>query len=1240
MTDSQTMEENMHTNTKEKLDKIHNIQGGKELAGLCDEIYDMMTRTDDKSVVSLLLDVNYIFYMDEEVDANNILKAFKDFLVAAFELVDESDEDEINNDLDDETAYKMFQGAGMQGMPDFSKRKWKNLYVETIGNVTPIVKGDRREHKFEDPQCLCFVCKCELRGEGIANLGTEKDNYYKKLLNAKKDNIIVFCLPTNKTGYEETAYIHKYFPIKEIYFDHVSDEDYAKQCIKSIHEADPECKVDEESIAAQIGILRKRKAFFGAGSLNIMKAERLYDNLIGNLVIENEIPTSFEEIAIKYQKLNQSVNEIVKGQRETVSQVIKSLFTVELEQNKGKHKGPKASFLLIGPPGVGKTLLAETISNELKVPYIILNMSDYATENSYIDLVGSSRRFRGGSEGKLVEFVRKNAKSVIVFDEIEKAELKVIYLLLQILDMGILLDAYTEQYVKFGETIIFFTSNVGKSLYNDERNKVLSHIPKPIIIDAVETEKNPRTHEPFFPQAICSRLASGNICMMDRMETDILLEIIQDNMRKTISCLNKIYGFTIQIDPDVYKLFMYQQGSKLDARVASKKSIDFLESEIYEISRLLDDKNRLIDGNKKVRFEIGSDIGKEYRELFDTSGTFGKVLFFGESNITLDQNKVELDTISSIETLEKVFCKDYTFVLVDPFYGYEKEKLEKACINDVKSIGMDAFRKLMSSNTEIPVYVWDRENAFNNIDIDSFILEGAAGVISGDGILFEQELGQISERHNFLNRHADFCNRGYTLSFSSKQLMNGDELIVQFYNIQKVLAPDSQSAKLMVSTAERPTIKLHDVIGAEEAKDQLRFFINYLKDPQKALITGGKAPKGLLLYGPPGTGKTMLAKSLAGETDAAFIATSASELLAPSQGVGEANIRRIFATARRYAPAIIFIDEIDAIGKMRTGAGNTAGIESMLNALLTEMDGFSTNPRKSVFVIAATNFGIVGDADKQVKLDPALLRRFDNQVFVDLPNENNRLKYLKLVCGKEDVTINTLKNIAKRSLGKSIADLENIVNLALRNATKNESRLTDDILLDAYEQAEFGLKKEHGAEYYKTVAIHEAGHAVIAHLSGFTPAFMTITGRANFSGYVEADVDADKETYTEMEYRWRIREKLAGRVAEKIFFGEEASVNTGSSSDLAQATGLALAMITRYGFMPGQLVVLSPELLEMMDGTEGYIAKANELLLEEFQNCENILIQHKELVQNLADAAIEKNHLLQEQIRDILEKAV
>ena len=232
-----------------------------------------------------------------------------------------------------------------------------------------------------------------------------------------------------------------------------------------------------------------------------------------------------------------------------------------------------------------------------------------------------------------------------------------------------------------------------------------------------------------------------------------------------------------------------------------------------------------------------------------------------------------------------------------------------------------------------------------------------------------------------------FTSKGWVLDYKTRQELaeDGTKVSIVLYDLKKKRAIDADSRNSVLSDADRPTIKFTDVIGAENAKEELQYYINYLKHPKDFLMDGRKPPKGILLYGPPGTGKTMLARAMAGESDVTFIQTSASEFGSKWVGESEANVRRLFDNAKRYAPAIIFIDEIDAIGRQRTG--QDPHTESVLNALLTQMDGFMQNPSKPVFVLAATNYGVSASSDSIAALDEALMRRFDNKIKVDLPNQ-------------------------------------------------------------------------------------------------------------------------------------------------------------------------------------------------------------------------------------------------------------
>jgi len=368
-------------------------------------------------------------------------------------------------------------------------------------------------------------------------------------------------------------------------------------------------------------------------------------------------------------------------------------------------------------------------------------------------------------------------------------------------------------------------------------------------------------------------------------------------------------------------------------------------------------------------------------------------------------------------------------------------------------------------------------------------------------------------------------------------------------------------ARLQSDIHEKVTFQ--DVAGLEEAKEELQEIVDFLKHSRKYVEMGARIPKGVLLFGPPGTGKTYIARAVAGEAGVPFLSISGSDFVEMFVGVGAARVRDLFEQAKKRAPAIVFIDEIDAVGRMR-GAGMGGGHderEQTLNQLLVEMDGFSTN--QGIIVMAATNRPDI--------LDPALLRpgRFDRQIVLDKPDLNAREQILKVHSrGKPMAKEVDLKVLAKGTAGFTPADLENLVNeAALLTARRRKRRIGMEELEEATQRVIAGPKKKSrvmNEKEKRVIAFHEAAHALVAKLLPNTDPVreVTIVSRGASLGHVLTTPEEDRYLVTKSQILDRVTAALAGRAAEEMIFGD---VSSGASNDLEMATNLVRRMIMEFG---------------------------------------------------------------------------
>ncbi len=983
----------------------------------------------------------------------------------------------------------------------------------------------------------------------------------------------------------------------------------------------------------------------------VMQMRRAYPKPEVEAIQEVEDEVSIRQIYMQAGAIETELKQLIRGQDAAIERLSEAYFNTELKARlTPNRRGPRNAYLLAGPPGVGKTFMAQQFAFRLGFPFKRFDMSEYSHHEVKEELIGYSRDWKAPEPGKLTEFVAKNPRCVLLFDEIEKAHISVIRVFLQILDDGICEDKYHMQNVSFKNAIIFFTTNAGKQLYSDAQNENLTLLPDKVVLDALKKDKDPETKQPYFPPEILSRMSSHTVIMFNHLKADAILELVKDDIKDRFKKLKNKYGYVLgQGKEYMARTVLYSIGGNADARNASEIAGKLIGREIRKFLELLEDKQILDENDEGRKIEWKCNLKDAKKEIEDfylgkrdcVIPVFGAVKY--ESVGKLKNNNVRVkNTVDVKEYMEIIHKENVLFAVIDYIHGLENMENRRNVV-DAKTIGGDVFLKLREEDKEIPVYILDgsRGHEYTYKERRTLMKKGAAGFIESQ--CFRRQLEQT---------YMDVCcrvvmetltARHQVLTYETKQEFdektNAGSII--FCDFKLETAVESEDKSSLLSDAERPNIRFNDVIGAEKAKEELRYFVKYLQEPRKFLRNGGKTPKGILLYGRPGTGKTMLAKAMAGESDVTFLQTSATEFKSRYTGGGEANIRQIFAKAKKYAPAIIFIDEIDAIGKRRTGSENTHDTESMLNALLTEMDGFlGSDSSKPVFVLAATNYGVGGESGGIDSLDKALLRRFDNKIYVNLPNESERERYiLQMLAGKNITTVSkdVVHNIAERTTGQSLAILQNVFELAFRNAVKQSRTMTDNDLLTALEEYKYGEKKEYTPDYYKNVAIHETGHAYVSYISGDKPSYITIESRGNYGGYIQHANQEDVTSHTRAELLARIRISLAGRAAEEVFYGKAKSLNTGASSDLQHATDIAFQMVCTYGMEDEQLITLRKEEVLQSALAGEYTAKVNQILKTEMRKTLTTIENAKDKIQKIADVLIKENRLTGKQFEELME---
>ncbi len=915
------------------------------------------------------------------------------------------------------------------------------------------------------------------------------------------------------------------------------------------------------------------------------------------------------------QALNRELNKKIIGQVKAVSHLSNGYLSSSLVS----PDGPRLIYTFAGPSGVGKTYLGSSFCELLNqheqsgYAFTEFNMEQYSHEKDAMKLFGTGVQYTDASLGTLTSKVRACPRHILLFDEIEKAHNTVIQTLLGMLDKGVAQDQTSQELINFKQCIVIFTSNLGQDvLAKNTQGHALN------VFDVLRQTANPSSGTKLSFEFI-NRLAKGYSVLFSSLRANHYLHIAEQAVNQSAKTNHNVtFYWPMRFSSFLVRALAPEISARQLGTILSKIKADILTKS----ADLLDEQSDIIEFTVTVN-ESTSQAEARQMLLFDNDKRLHDALNVLDTNVNINH-------VSTLESLPDQMKHQRPDALL----------IDSESVSQSQTSLSEIIEKVREQNSSIPIFTYQLAQLEKALQTDNDcvdVLEHFSIQLDDIKEGFKELLGKVNHYLTVDKTIQRMLSRNEALDYTLSVDKRDNKLVATFDNLhykQLIQSKDLQESTLFQQSL--PSATLDDVIGLERAKMRLTEVIGWLRYPEKLSNFGIKIPTGFLYAGPPGTGKTLLAKAVAGECKLPFFSASAAELSSPHSSGTTENIKSVFAVARKYAPSILFIDEIDAIAGKRTANNDGASRDRNLtvNALLTEMDGFTTQ-QEPVFVMAATNHPHL--------LDDALTRpgRFDEIIYCDLPNKEARRIFFERFANKHNLSWpnETVDQLANVSQGMSAAQIDQVLRESIYQAVGNNETLSTEHVKDTIVRIVYGSPSDHitlSTEEKNRTAYHEAAHLVTHKLLFPTHPvdFVTIEPRNQALGFVATRSPDEYESLSKQKVHDQLQVLLAGKVGEAICSGDQNQVSTGASNDIEKATRLAMHAIYEGGLEPsvGSVNVAmltkyeeSELLSNAQNAVKTWLANAEE-------NVTALLLNHTDQLERVATRLIEKESLLKDEI--------